>query len=187
MPIVDGEVVVDPETGTRGFVYAVPMFPGGKQAFKCAVHMIGELMHTEDFHVRPGSSPAGFDLAVYHRRSLLCSQPESDELDTYQQKIVQAFVKSHLPSLDAESVGVGVVCRCLYTSAPDGHFVIGYHPEAPDNVIVVAGFHGEGFKFAPVIGECVSELVATRAECEDSLATLTKELLQQCTPSRFEQ
>jgi hypothetical protein len=62
MPIVDGEVVVDPETGTRGFVYAVPMFPGGKQAFKCAVHMIGELMHTEDFHVRPGSSPAGFDL-----------------------------------------------------------------------------------------------------------------------------
>ena len=46
---------------------------------------------------------------------------------------------------------------CLYTNTPDGHFVIGLHPEHPQ-VAVAAGFSGHGFKFAPVVGEILADL-----------------------------
>jgi sarcosine oxidase len=47
--------------------------------------------------------------------------------------------------------------QCLYTLTPDGHFVVGRHPEH-DAVTVAAGFSGHGFKFVPVIGEILADL-----------------------------
>ena len=47
---------------------------------------------------------------------------------------------------------------CCYTDAPDGHFVIGPLPGAPE-VLVVSPCSGHGFKFAPVIAEIVADLV----------------------------
>ncbi|GIF70908.1 N-methyl-L-tryptophan oxidase [Asanoa siamensis] len=49
---------------------------------------------------------------------------------------------------------------CLYTMTPDGDFILGQHPEAP-NVAVAAGFSGHGFKFAPVVGEILADLAQT--------------------------
>lgn len=46
---------------------------------------------------------------------------------------------------------------CLYTMTPDGNFIIDHHPNFP-NVVVAAGFSGHGFKFAPVVGEAISDL-----------------------------
>ncbi|HEY2242354.1 MAG TPA: N-methyl-L-tryptophan oxidase [Streptosporangiaceae bacterium] len=48
---------------------------------------------------------------------------------------------------------------CMYTNTPDEHFVIGRHPEH-ERVVVACGFSGHGFKFVPVVGEIVAELVA---------------------------
>jgi sarcosine oxidase len=45
---------------------------------------------------------------------------------------------------------------CLYTSTADGHFIIDWISE---NVLVVSPCSGHGFKFCPVIGETVAELV----------------------------
>jgi sarcosine oxidase len=47
---------------------------------------------------------------------------------------------------------------CCYTDAPDGHFVLGPLPGAPE-VVVVSPCSGHGFKFAPVIAEIVADLV----------------------------
>ena len=47
---------------------------------------------------------------------------------------------------------------CMYTLTPDEHFVIGRHPADAD-VIVAGGFSGHGFKFAPAVGEIVSDLL----------------------------
>ena len=47
---------------------------------------------------------------------------------------------------------------CLYTNAPDGHFVLGRHPKLP-NVMIVSACSGHGFKFASVVGELVAQLV----------------------------
>ena len=46
---------------------------------------------------------------------------------------------------------------CMYTNAPDGHFVIGPDPRHA-RVTVVSACSGHGFKFAPVIGEIVADL-----------------------------
>jgi sarcosine oxidase len=50
------------------------------------------------------------------------------------------------------------LAACLYTSTPDGHFIIDRHPEHP-RLIVAAGFSGHGFKFASVVGEILADLV----------------------------
>ena len=47
---------------------------------------------------------------------------------------------------------------CLWTNTPDHHFVLGPHPEHPD-VLLAAGCSGHAFKFVPVIGEIVADLV----------------------------
>ena len=55
---------------------------------------------------------------------------------------------------------VGPLCEsapCFYTSTADRHFAIGPLPWAP-NVILAAACSGHGFKFAPAIGEAVSQM-----------------------------
>jgi glycine/D-amino acid oxidase-like deaminating enzyme len=47
---------------------------------------------------------------------------------------------------------------CLYTNTPDEHFWIDRHPEQPD-VLLASACSGHGFKFAPVIGEILADLV----------------------------
>lgn len=47
---------------------------------------------------------------------------------------------------------------CLYTNTPDKHFIVDHHP-SNENVLAACGFSGHGFKFAPVIGEILADLV----------------------------
>lgn len=51
---------------------------------------------------------------------------------------------------------------CLYTCTPDHHFVLAQHP-GHDDVVLACGFSGHGFKFVPVVGEIVADLVADGA------------------------
>jgi sarcosine oxidase len=60
-----------------------------------------------------------------------------------------------LPSLGDHHVRSS---RCWYTLTPDSHFVIGAHPESA-RVLVACGFSGHGFKFTPVVGEVLADLV----------------------------
>jgi sarcosine oxidase len=48
---------------------------------------------------------------------------------------------------------------CLYTNTPDLHFVVDVHPVHAKRVVVVSACSGHGFKFAPVIGEIVVDLL----------------------------
>jgi monomeric sarcosine oxidase len=47
---------------------------------------------------------------------------------------------------------------CLYTLTPDEHFIIDLHPQN-QNIAIAAGFSGHGFKFAPVVGEMLCDLI----------------------------
>ena len=68
---------------------------------------------------------------------------------------VRAFLNSHLPAVNG-SLRYGQTC--IYTLTPDRHFLIDLHPEYR-NVAVAGGFSGHGFKFAPVVGEVLADLV----------------------------
>ena len=83
-------------------------------------------------------------------------------LDERQTKLVGARarqttrrVQSFLPAVTDELVHFEL---CLYTKTPDEHFILDVHPEHP-NVVVGGGFSGHGFKFGPVLGEIIKELV----------------------------
>lgn len=47
---------------------------------------------------------------------------------------------------------------CLYTLTPDTHFIVDQHVMNP-NVAYAAGLSGHGFKFAPVLGEILADLI----------------------------
>jgi sarcosine oxidase len=49
---------------------------------------------------------------------------------------------------------------CLYTNTPDETFIIDRHPAAP-GVAYASACSGHGFKFAPVVGEILADLVTT--------------------------
>jgi monomeric sarcosine oxidase len=53
--------------------------------------------------------------------------------------------------------GVTRVSTCLYTMSPDEKFILDRHPEH-ENIFFAAGFSGHGFKFAPLIGEIMTNL-----------------------------
>jgi sarcosine oxidase len=62
------------------------------------------------------------------------------------------------PRLGVELGPVLEASVCLWTKTPDHHFVLGPHPQHQD-VIVAAGCSGRAFKFLPVIGEILADLV----------------------------
>jgi sarcosine oxidase len=65
------------------------------------------------------------------------------------------FLRAHLPRVGLTPVKHSV---CLYTLTADQHFVIDTHP-AWKNVVFAVGFSGHGFKFCPVVGEIMADLV----------------------------
>jgi sarcosine oxidase len=68
---------------------------------------------------------------------------------------LRAAARRFAPAADGRWLDSSV---CLYTNMPDEHFLIDRHPEQPQ-VVVVSPCSGHGFKFAPVIGEIVADLV----------------------------
>ncbi|MBX3746486.1 MAG: N-methyl-L-tryptophan oxidase [Verrucomicrobiae bacterium] len=68
---------------------------------------------------------------------------------------LRRLLRRFLPALDGPVVRA---MTCMYTLTPDLHFVIDRPPGQP-RVAVAAGFSGHGFKFCPVVGEILADLV----------------------------
>jgi sarcosine oxidase len=69
---------------------------------------------------------------------------------------VQQLLAPVLPGLAGECVSSQV---CMYPGVPDDDFVLGVHPGSSGRLVVALGFSGHGFKFVPVVGEIVADLV----------------------------
>lgn len=68
---------------------------------------------------------------------------------------LQGWIDRAFPHLSNEPIEV---LTCLYTNTPDYHFILDKHPQY-DNVIIGTGFSGHGFKFGPVLGDLLADLV----------------------------
>ena len=70
-------------------------------------------------------------------------------------KEISDFANKYMPyanrSVRESSIG-------LYTMTPDSHFIIDRHPGF-QNVAYATGFSGHGFKFSPVIGEILADMI----------------------------
>ncbi|GMU55539.1 MAG: oxidoreductase [Candidatus Xenobia bacterium] len=82
------------------------------------------------------------------------ANPDPKELEK-----LRGYLKHWLPGAYNAPIEGGKTC--FYTETPDTDFVIGAHP-AREDVVVLAGFSGHGFKFAPLVGQVAVELAFDR-------------------------
>ncbi len=74
----------------------------------------------------------------------------------------EAFMQEHLEHGRRRLVHHS---NCMYTMSPDGHFFADYYP-GHANVVFAAGLSGHGFKFTPVLGKHLVDLLNGQCEPE---------------------
>ena len=105
-------------------------------------------------------APGGIKIALHGAGPEVAPEAIRDAVD---EKAVARTVGAAGERLAAAAPLRVVAARhCLYTMSPDGHFVVGLHPEAAGSRVAIAcGFSGHGFKFAPVVGEALADLATS--------------------------
>jgi sarcosine oxidase len=98
----------------------------------------------------------GVKVAVHHEGQVTDPARVRREVEETDVTPVRRLLRRFLPNANGPLKSAVV---CLYTNAPDGHFIFGLHPRHP-RVIIVSPCSGHGFKFSPVIGESVASLIA---------------------------
>ena len=89
---------------------------------------------------------------------------------------VRAYLDRRFPALrDAPLVAAEV---CQYENTCNGDFLIDRHPDF-ENVWLVGGGSGHGFKHGPAVGEYVARLVNEGGAVDDRFSLATKEKVQQ--------
>ncbi|HLJ28772.1 MAG TPA: FAD-dependent oxidoreductase [Candidatus Angelobacter sp.] len=84
---------------------------------------------------------------------------------------LRAYLKDHIPALhDAPIVETRV---CQYENTSNGDFLIDRHPDF-ENVWMVGGGSGHGFKHGPAVGEYVSARILDNAPAEPRFFLATK-------------
>lgn len=82
------------------------------------------------------------------------------EIEAGDEARFRAFLARALPGLGQPPL-IGSRL-CLYDDTPDGHFLVDRHP-GREGVFVAAGGSGHAFKFAPVLGGLIADVVEGRA------------------------
>jgi sarcosine oxidase len=104
--------------------------------------------------------PDGGAKVAFFRRGAACT-PEDIDRTVYDHEVaaIAHQLADKLPALPGRFLRA---VTCMYTNTPDEHFVVTIHPDHPQ-VTVGCGFSGHGFKFVPVIGEILADLVTEGA------------------------
>lgn len=109
------------------------------------------------FYGFPYDPEVGLKVARHHSGEFVSVDTVDRSLRPADEERVRAFARAHLPAADGRLTDSTI---CLYTNTPDGDFVIDRHPAAA-GVAFASACSGHGFKFAPVIGEILADLVTT--------------------------
>jgi sarcosine oxidase len=134
---------------------AEPFFPDRHPVY------IWENEHGRQFYGFPAHNGAEEGVKVAFFRGGETCTPETIDRTVHPDEIatMAEFVRVGMPSLPGEFLRAAT---CMYTNTADEHFVISRHP-AHEQVVVACGFSGHGFKFVPVVGEILADLVTEGA------------------------
>jgi sarcosine oxidase len=100
--------------------------------------------------VKVASHLSGGDLSGPDASRLAVSDDEKASLGT--------ILKRYIPAAAGEPIQA---TTCIYTRAPDEHFVLGLHPDHP-KIVLASPCSGHGFKFASIFGEALADLATTQ-------------------------
>ena len=96
---------------------------------------------------------AGLKLAEHHHGEQATPDTLRREVSPDERAAFKALAAPYVSSLASMPSDASV---CFYTNTPDEHFVVDRHPRH-SRVYVVSACSGHGFKFAPAIGELVTD------------------------------
>jgi sarcosine oxidase len=108
----------------------------------------------------------GVKVSMHHGGKNPVCTPDTIDRTISDEEIAMArrCISARVPALNGRCVKS---VACMYTNTPDGHFLIDRHPSRPQ-VLMVSPCSGHGFKFCPVVGEIVADLVE-RGETQHNL------------------
>jgi sarcosine oxidase len=104
-------------------------------------------------------SSQGVKVAI-HGSGHVCT-PNTIDRKIHQEDVegIRECIAARIPTLNGPLLAAKT---CMYTMTPDGHPVIGLHPQHP-GIVMAAGFSGHGFKFSSTVGEILADL-ATKGD-----------------------
>ena len=122
------------------------------------------------FYGIPGSERRGFKVADDTRGPANSILPPASELSAQATlKRVCEYMTFRFPAMkDAPLIETRV---CQYEQTADSHFIVDRHPQM-NNVWILGGGSGHGFKHGPALGEMMAELILKDEEPERCLATV---------------
>eukprot|EP00397_Hematodinium_sp_SG-2012_P038311 GEMP01041658.1.p1 GENE.GEMP01041658.1~~GEMP01041658.1.p1 ORF type:complete len:398 (+),score=109.40 GEMP01041658.1:215-1408(+) len=129
--------------------YLKPHVKDGIPGIQCGSHRNGV----------PIDIPAGVHSLAGLTQWRKYQAPVTDDCDPILQVATDQFVQTIMPEIDLVGEKARASYgRCIYQCHlyDDDHFIVGL---INPSVAVCTGFGGEGFKFAPAIGELVSDLI----------------------------
>ena len=104
---------------------------------------------------------ANGELKIGHHGSGARVHPDAPrQIPSDHEARLRAFLRESLPALAAAPIREQRMC--LYCDTFDGDFWIDHDPDRP-GLVVAAGDSGHGFKFAPVLGPLIADIVERRA------------------------
>jgi glycine/D-amino acid oxidase-like deaminating enzyme len=129
----------------------------------------------EEMYGIPDIEARGFKIAL-DRHGPAFDPDTGDRVASLTIDTVRAYLARRFPALhDAPLVGAEV---CQYENSCNGDFLIDRHPGL-ENVWLVGGGSGHGFKHGPAVGEYVARLITGGSEVDERFALATKEKVQQ--------
>src|SRR5580704_4153884 len=111
----------------------------------------------------PGSGRRGFKIADDTRGPTFDPTDGERVVSPDTLEDIREYVGFRFPALKKAPLLETRVCQ--YEQTPDSHFIIDRHPQM-ENVWLVGGGAGHGFKHGPAIGEMLSELILEEREPE---------------------
>lgn len=100
-------------------------------------------------------SEKGVKVALHHGGSPADPDRLDREVSAGEVAEARGVLQEYMPFASGPLSATAV---CMYTNTPDTHFIIDRHPHIPQ-ALVVSACSGHGFKFAPVVGEAIADLV----------------------------
>jgi glycine/D-amino acid oxidase-like deaminating enzyme len=104
----------------------------------------------------PGNHWRGFKIADDTRGAVIDPSTMDREISEEKLAAARAYLRMRFPAMAGAPLLESRVCQ--YENSTDHNFILDHHPEA-ENVWIVGGGSGHGFKHGPVIGEMVTNAV----------------------------
>ncbi len=134
---------------------------------------LGSPQTYREFYALPVIGPSSQIKIAFHNELVDCDpvtlfrEALPDEVEK-----IKAIISKFLPGLNQCAITSEV---CMYTMTPDGHFYLGKRPGS--NHVFGVALAGHGFKFAPVLGEILADLMIDISPAVD---------IELFSPNRFE-